>query len=393
MCNICEETRAVKTRFKRRRKLWELEDKYHCPVIGTCLSVDDLKRLMRQSGVCMKQQPSDYELHVSIVHQAGEKSRITKNLQKLLDRRFSRQVKQLSCLHEAEHLLAHWRDAQSTGDEAGCFWAILTHPHSRDDLMQQLYGEVHMASHLSARSRRKALLRTPQMTDRIKQMNDELGRLHKQNDALLGERNQLKAQIERQRHLAQANPVNQQPRPKPEPSSRPEIDRLQRQIDWLTSRLAEREQQLVEQRQESLAIRELFDETRDELIKTEEHLKVMLKRTTSGHADTEIPNLRGRHVVYVGGRKSLTPHLRTLVEESAGRFSHHDSGREDNRAGLECLLSGADFVFCPIDCISHDACQKVKRCCKQREAQFIPLRASGLSSCITGLREVSSRRV
>ncbi len=28
-----------------RRKLWDIPHKYHCPVIGTCLSVEELRRV------------------------------------------------------------------------------------------------------------------------------------------------------------------------------------------------------------------------------------------------------------------------------------------------------------------------------------------------------------
>ena len=35
-------------RPNRRRKLWELPDKHHCPVIGTCLPIGELGRLIRR---------------------------------------------------------------------------------------------------------------------------------------------------------------------------------------------------------------------------------------------------------------------------------------------------------------------------------------------------------
>lgn len=37
-------------RRRTRLKLWELEEKYHCPVIGTCLTLADLERLARNTG-------------------------------------------------------------------------------------------------------------------------------------------------------------------------------------------------------------------------------------------------------------------------------------------------------------------------------------------------------
>ena len=92
-------------------------------------------------------------------------------------------------------------------------------------------------------------------------------------------------------------------------------------------------------------------------------------------------------MLYVGGRSTLTPHLRSLVESSNGRFAHHDGGLEESRAGLHCSLSGADMVFCPVDCVSHDACLRVKQHCRQQDKPFIPLRSSGISAFAAGLRQ------
>jgi hypothetical protein len=97
-------------------------------------------------------------------------------------------------------------------------------------------------------------------------------------------------------------------------------------------------------------------------------------------------DLAGQRVLYVGGRSTLTPHLRSLVESSNGRFVYHDGGLEESRAGLHCSLAGADMVFCPVDCISHDACRRVKQHCRQQDKPFIPLRSSGLSAFAAGLR-------
>ncbi|MEW8701031.1 MAG: DUF2325 domain-containing protein, partial [Candidatus Thiodiazotropha sp.] len=103
---------------------------------------------------------------------------------------------------------------------------------------------------------------------------------------------------------------------------------------------------------------------------------------------TSLPDLAGRKVVYIGGRRSLAPHLRSLVEGCQGDFIHHDGGVEDNRANLDSKLAGADMVFCPVDCVSHDACLRVKRCCKRTNTTFVPLQSSGISSLLNGLQEV-----
>ena len=50
----------------------------------------------------------------------------------------------------------------------------------------------------------------------------------------------------------------------------------------------------------------------------------------------------------------------------------------------------SDMVFCPVDCVSHDACRRVKRHCQQQAKQFIPLCSSGLSAFATGLQHYTA---
>ena len=82
-------------------------------------------------------------------------------------------------------------------------------------------------------------------------------------------------------------------------------------------------------------------------------------------------------------------HFRAVVENANGRFIHHDGGLEDNDRRLGTLLSQGDVVLCPVDCVSHGACARAKRFCKQTSRTFVPLRSSGLSSFVTGLRSVA----
>jgi hypothetical protein len=92
--------------------------------------------------------------------------------------------------------------------------------------------------------------------------------------------------------------------------------------------------------------------------------------------------------------------------EERNRVSHHLQGAS-NRADRRRLIQqaaeidalndrlerlrrqqqGQIQVFYPVDCVSHDACLRVKRHCRQQEKRFMPLRSSGLSAFAAGLRQ------
>ena len=96
----------------------------------------------------------------------------------------------------------------------------------------------------------------------------------------------------------------------------------------------------------------------------------------------------GKSILYVGGRTSVIPHCRAMVESKGGVFVHHDGGQEDNFSILNNIISRADAVFCPIDCVSHNACRKIKKICRERQKEIVLLRNSGISSFTRGIDQV-----
>ena len=97
-------------------------------------------------------------------------------------------------------------------------------------------------------------------------------------------------------------------------------------------------------------------------------------------------DLCGRTILYVGGRTKLCNRFRALVEDCNGEFLHHDGGLHDKKMSrLGKLLGQADIVLCPIDCISHNACLKIKRHCKENDKPLSLLRRSSVSAFARGL--------
>ena len=93
----------------------------------------------------------------------------------------------------------------------------------------------------------------------------------------------------------------------------------------------------------------------------------------------------GKVVLYVGGRPKQVWQARSAVTELGAEFLHHDGGIEDSGGLLVGLVSRADVVAFPVDCISHDAALMVKRLCRQEGKPFLPLRSSGVGSLLAAL--------
>jgi hypothetical protein len=98
--------------------------------------------------------------------------------------------------------------------------------------------------------------------------------------------------------------------------------------------------------------------------------------------------LDGLSLLYVGGRPNQLSHLRAFGEQHGANFLHHDGGIDDRSGLLAGLISRADLVMFPVDCVSHDAVLMVKRLCRQAAKPFVPLRGAGMSSFVAALGRV-----
>jgi hypothetical protein len=100
-------------------------------------------------------------------------------------------------------------------------------------------------------------------------------------------------------------------------------------------------------------------------------------------------NLSGITLLYVGGRANQIPRLKALVERAGARFLHHDGGLEQNVGLLPSLVSRADHVTFPVDCVSHDAAAMIKRLCRQTGRPYQPLRSASLACLLSVLPAIS----
>lgn len=102
--------------------------------------------------------------------------------------------------------------------------------------------------------------------------------------------------------------------------------------------------------------------------------------------------LEGRSFLYVGGRDCQVAHLRQIASSYGAELIHHDGGLREAVSRIDRVLPSVDCVFCPIDCISHDACLRVKTGCKKWGKAFVPLRNGSKSSLERALQDLTTSR-
>ena len=73
---------------------------------------------------------------------------LSKALHKLLDKRYEGAVRLVSRADTEAEIFALWEKLRELGQVGAGYWAIASHTHVAPEVIKQVFGEVHMLSHL-----------------------------------------------------------------------------------------------------------------------------------------------------------------------------------------------------------------------------------------------------
>ena len=387
----------------RRARLWELKDKFHCPLIGTCLSMDELARFARRHAFTGDLR-DEYLLHVEAVGCAGNRNPVSEDLHKHFERKYAGYVARFERMKTADELLAFWKAHFENGEVAGPMWAALTHKAANEETRHAVYADVHMLSHqvgagLAADAKRLAWLA---------RRNEELAAaLERSGTDAAGaetETRRLNVELKTARAAeaaARADAAALRQRLAAYESGAAIVD-MGRRLMGLTA--ANEELRTVAERSRTLqaALRDAQGQTaalareRDTLAAERDALERLLlvaesdEAACDGECDGCDNRAAGRCVLCVGGRTALLSQYRALAERLGIRLIHHDGGLEESLSRLPELINGADAVLCPTDCVSHAAYYKLKQHCKRTGKTCLLFEGAGVSGFAVALARLSA---
>lgn len=390
------------------RKLWDLEHKHHCPIIGTCLDLAELQHFARRHDFDGDRGDA-FALHVEAAARADTRNALSVDIQRTLDRKYAATLRRFAPLAGDADVLAAWQAHLARGEVAAALWAALTHKAASADTRQQIYADIHMLSHqvgagLAADSRRLACLERENgelraaanaerraravvegtLRDEVHRLQTQAVRLHADcagHDTLRRRLDELEsgvALVELGRKLVSLAAANDK------------LSAAAERADQFERQLAERDAALSE------ACR-----ARDEAQRERDALERLLLATASDEADTpRDEDCDGdcgdcarrsalRNVLCVGGRVALVAQYRALAERLGIRLVHHDGGQEEAISRLPDMINGADAVICPTDCVSHSAYYRLKRHCKRTGKPCLLFKGAGVSSFALALDRLS----
>lgn len=364
-----------------RFKLWEIGGGFHCSILGTCLATPDLTALARKLRLTPPAHSTDYEIHGYFVQQSTQEGPVARALQRLLDHRYEGALRRVARLAEPPALDGLWQEFKASGRIAGGYWALLSHRHVPQDLRARVFGEVHMMSHLQGSAVRDHAARLDQLERDNAELRDRLNRATRsaqEAQAGVEERDRRIARLSELLSAAEAA------------ATRPEASRTP--ATGLERKLAKRERSLAGARTRARGLEVEVEHLNRQLALLHRQRRPESDRAPAAEPATPTlpPRIPGGacRLLYVGGRPGLLPHLRDVAERRQASLLHHDGGKEETLQRIDDLVEGVDAVLCPVDCVSHSACLRVKHLCQRLDKPFLPLKSASRSCFARALIEL-----
>ncbi|MEW6533409.1 MAG: DUF2325 domain-containing protein [Thermodesulfobacteriota bacterium] len=381
-----------------RKNIWQMQHQTVCKVVGMALDFRELRKIAVKFGIVRRDPLMDeqFALHSSVVHLCGTDNRVSRHVQKLIERRFAAYSKRLSEVDAPDIVSTLTQTLQASPVP---LWAVLWELATRraDDsakLETALFGFIHMLEHRLLREFWESEVQRSGDIDEqvdhaelIASLQRQLLELKRENKTLEASNSRLEAR------LAQAEAARAQPGIHPITTNRsltPVNPSNDRRMERLRSLLAEAQIRSRVLESEVAQLRaELRDTSRTLLANANE-------RPIPDSAPEHCPCpgralLSGQTIAMVGGIGSLECHYRELVEAMGGCFFRHDGECAGGEKSIEDCIRKADLVVCPIEVNSHHAARAVKRVCKAHDIPCCFPRSAGLTGLKTAIESFHSR--
>ncbi|MFT3848559.1 MAG: DUF2325 domain-containing protein [Propionivibrio sp.] len=401
--------KAVQPR-KKRAKLWELLDKNHCPVVGTCLPIAELRKIAHRFFSSVDPE-NDYAMHVAAVNHAKQRNPASETMQRYLDNKYRLTILAFDRAQTDADVEALWREFYERGEVASALWAAVTHKAILARTEQRILADIHMLSHqvgagLAADSRRLAYLEKENAALKSALEQQKKGQLASESDL----RRKLVQTIEERDHLASIESEAEELRTRIAYFESGQVMvnmgrkliTLQSANDELTASAQQAwrlEKNLKAAHGETVALaleRDRLVAERDALLRLIEGGGLLAEEDGDCEGNCASDCIAcplgagGNCVLCVGGRPSLVAQYRALAQRLGINLIHHDGGLEESLSRLPEMIHSADAVVCPTDCVSHAAYFHIKRQCKRSGKPCLLYKGSSVSGFAVALARLSA---
>lgn len=380
---------------RERRRFWEIDSHFKCPLVGMCLSLSEQRQLLKKAGVSLKGK-TPFMIHEVLVACSDRQNPLSKKVDDRLDRKYSAEREGLAGLDEVAFREA-WEASFASGDFHGALWTAVTRPDLSLETRREIFGAVHMAMHetgneAARRAKEAGLCKRSAEEHRQRHLEIRgeyrtLKREHKRLRAAFSELERKQVHLE-----ARNDELDAERRELRDRNRLPEIEQRVSELEAETERLRKRS----ERRASRIRVLETEKEKLSETLEREraaferfqtEARGIMEQVRGMSRCDETCPSfdLCRKRILMVGGLTRMEELYRRFIEESGGIFEYHDGKVKRGVKGLEDRFKRADVVLCSVSCNSHAACSAVKTMAKRHNKPVHYLASSSLNAVFQAL--------
>ena len=390
----------------RRTRIWELKERHLCPVIGVCLSIDELVRLAKRFGFAASLR-DQYAMHVEAVNRSGTRNAVSRAIHKQLDLKYRHQIVTFNQAKTDTEVRELWKQYYARGEVAGAMWASLTHKAISEKTQEIVYADVHMHSHQTGAGQAADIRRLNQLEKENTEYRATVG--HQQRQQTQAEsrlRKKLHDAISELENLRQMQNeiATLQERIRVLESGEAMVEMGRRLMDLTTANeqlqaVAMRVSMLEESLEAACNGGTTLVKERNSLVAERNMLEGLLREKINeeqpdDHLQTlDQYSMQESCVLCVGGRTALLPQYRLLAKQQGICLIHHDGGQEEALSRLPDLIGRANAVICPTDCVSHAAYYQLKRHCKRIKKPCLLFKGASVTSFAKALTQLSSDEI
>ena len=372
--------------------IWEVEPHFKCPVVGALLSVNKHKSVLKKCGYDISGL-KPYEYHQVIMSNLHEENDISKKINSFVRSQARKWMLKIADMSE-EEIRTLWEKNVESGNVGPLMYAIVSHEGISMDLLQDVYGEVHMKAHANM----TGIFKVSQQLDNAKTTidrekkkfrlktdeNRQLVKLRKNDARKISGLETENARLQKQIKKMAASSF-------PDPSQDGIIQKLKDHVADLTSRLEDRKKAVQSLKEAHFIMKMKHMRLKDENQAIHQEMETFIAALENmappcqTNPDCRKENcsqyrLCARRIFMIGGITKMKSHYKNIIEKAGGEFDYHDGYIKSAGGDIEAKVKRSDLVLCPVNCNSHNACIRVKKLCNQHKTPLKILSSSSLSA-------------
>lgn len=378
-----------------RRTIWELASNLHCSICGTCMSINEQRKMLKRLRID-DQNYRDYEIHAIFSNNLHRENKLSRMVNSYLNKKYRWEIERYATMEESQ-LMSIWQEKIKEGDICGLFWVMVTNRSISQEAANIVIGEVHMLSHLNGGICRHERMKLNQLSEERKKLKY---RLHRSKIEAGKWAEELEAarvcinKLEMQVRQLQADAVSDAQSREYEKI----LDTLKTDNDVLRKRLNETDGRCRDYQGESRKFKKENEQLQSEVLLQKQtivdlcreikKLSVFKGRDDAGHERPAEQTRRG-NLLLVGGNCGSNSHYRDLAQNLGWEYRHHSGCLGGGRQTLMDMLKWSDLILCSTDINSHGAVHCVKELAPKLNKEYCLLGNTSLSGIARVLAERS----